>query len=271
MVINIMKNLILSLVVLASFNFVAHSAPVFSETFTYPNGPLLGQGTPAWTITGTSVVNPLQVSSGVVPMANTGQDAYRAFDSAITPVDGTSFYYGLTLNLSAAGTGDMFAHTTPTVGNTTSFYVRLYAQASGTGYVLGYLETSGTGSAVNYGTTVLDFNTPYNVAVAYDFVAGPTNDTARVYINPTSNTELDNTAYITDTWTTATAEATNYAAFNLRQGGGIIAPTLNGIDNIAVSTLFSDVAQVTVVPEPSTYALLGMSGLALLLRRRFAK
>jgi len=252
-----------------SFGLVAQGAPVFSETFSYPDGPLLGQGTPAWTITGTSVVNPLQVSSGVVPMATTGQDAYRAFDSVITPVDGTSFYYGLTLNLSAAqATGDMFVHTTPTLGNTLSFYARLYAKSSGTGYLLGYLETSGTGSAVNYGTTVLNFGTPYNVAVAYDFVAGPLNDTARVYINPTSNTELDNTPYIVDTWTTATAEATSYAAFNLRQGSSTAAPTISGIDNIAVSTTFSDVAQV---PEPSTYALLGMGGLALLLRRRSSK
>ncbi|MGI8966082.1 MAG: PEP-CTERM sorting domain-containing protein [Limisphaerales bacterium] len=253
---------------LSGFSFVVQAAPVFTETFSYPNGPLLGQGAPPWLITGTNTINPLQVSSGMLSITNTGQDAFRAFNSPITPVDGTSFYYGLTLNLSSAqAAGDYFVHTTPSLTNTSSFYNRLFAQSSGAGYVLGYLETSGTGGAVTYGTTVLNFGTPYNVTVAYNFVAGTNNDTARVYVNPTSTNEFANTPYLTDTWTTITAEATNYAAFNIRQGSATAAPTLT-VDNINVSTLFGDVAQVAAVPEPSTFALIGLGSLLVLFRRR---
>ncbi|MDQ6630519.1 MAG: PEP-CTERM sorting domain-containing protein [Verrucomicrobiota bacterium] len=257
-----------SLFALLSFGLAVQGAPVFTETFSYPDGPLLGQGVPPWTITGTNAINPLQVSAGMLSITNTGQDAFRAFNTPITPVDGTSFYYGLTLNLSAAqATGDYFVHTTPSLGNTSSFYNRLFAQSSGAGYVLGYLETSGAGGAVTYGTTVLAFGTPYNVTVAYDFVAGPLNDTARVYVNPTSTNEFANTPYLSDTWTTITAEATNYAAFNIRQGSATAAPTLT-VDNINVSTVFGDVAQVAPVPEPSTFALIGLGSLVVLFRRR---
>jgi hypothetical protein len=261
-------NTILCSSILVLSSFVALGTPVFSESFSYPDGALLGQGTPAWTITGTSTVNPLQVSSGAVDIKNTGQDAYRAFDSAVTAVDGTSFYYGLTLNVSAASaTGDYFVHTTPTVGEASSFYSRLFAQASATGYVLGYLETAGGGAAVTYGTTVLDFNTSYNVSVAYDFVAGALNDTARVYVNPTSTTELDNTPYLSDTWTSTSAEPTGFAAFNIRQGSSSSGPTLT-VDNIVASTSFADVAQV---PEPSSVALLGLGGVLAFFGNRLRK
>ena len=260
-----MKKILVTALSLTALGFVAQSAPIFTENFnSYTNGPLLGQGTPPWTITGASVVNPISVSSGAVPMANTGQDVNGAFSSVYTGVDGTSFYYGMTINLSAAGTGDYFAHLSPAAGNTSIFIARLYAQATAGGFFLGYLETSGTGSVVNYGTTVLALNTDYRVTVAYDFVSGPLNDTARVYVDPTSEIELNNTPYLSDTWTTATAESAVFGTLNLRQGGGALASTLT-IDNIAVSTVFADVAQV---PEPSVFALLGIGGLAYFLRRR---
>lgn len=250
---------------LTTLGFVAQSAPIFTENFnSYTNGTLLGQGTPPWTITGTSGTNPISVASGLVPMANTGQDVNGAFSSVYTGVDGTSFYYGMTINLSAAGSGDYFAHLSPAAGNSSAFFARLYAQATAGGFFLGYQETSGTGTVVNYGTSVLALNTDYRVAVAYDFVAGTLNDTARVYVDPTSETELNNTPYLSDTWTTATAESAVFGTINLRQGGGASASTLT-VDNIAVSAAFADVAQV---PEPSVFALLGIGGLALFLRRR---
>lgn len=268
MVINIMKKLILPLVVLTSFNFVAHSAPVFSENFdTYINGNLVGQG--GWLQLGSSAVNPIQVSAGTVSLANNGQDVNKAFDTPLTPTDGSSIYYGLTLNITAAQlTGDTFTLLTPATGST-SFFSKLYAQSSGTGYVLGYATSPG--AAVTYGSTVLDFSTPINVVVSYDSVVGTLNDTGKVYVNPTSSTESQNTVYVTGTYSGTTAEPTTLNSFNLRQGSITAAPTITGLDNIAVSSVFSDVAQVTAVPEPSTYALLGMGGLALLLRRRSSK
>lgn len=261
----LMKKTALNAFSLLLCSVAAHAAPIFSEDFnSYTNGPLLGQGTPPWTITGTSVVNPISVSSGLVPLANTGQDVNAAFSSVYTGVDGTSLFYGATINLSAAGTGDYFLHLTPAAGNSTAFFGRVYAQASGAGFVLGYLETSGTGSAVNYGTGVLNFGSNYRVAVAYDFVAGTLNDTARLYVDPTDNVELNNTPYLSDTWTTVTAETNVFRTINFRQGGSSSSPTLT-VDNLLVGTTFADVAQV---PEPSVFALIGIGGLAFFLQRR---
>lgn len=78
----------------------AFGATLFYDGFNYPNGDLVGQG--PWTITGTSTVNPIQVSGARVSLLTTGQDANGAFASAVTNLDGTSFYIGLSINISAA-------------------------------------------------------------------------------------------------------------------------------------------------------------------------
>lgn len=240
-------------------------AVIFSDDFnTYSNGNLTNQG--PWLQTGASVVNLIQVASGVVTMQNNGQDAYAAFSSPYTIADGTSFYIGLTLNVSAAQTGDYFLHVTPSAGNTSAFFERLYVQASGAGYVLGYLETSGTGGAVNYGSTVLSFNTDYRTVIAYNAVAGPVNDTASLYVNPTDLlVEANNTAYVAgDTWTTVSAETNQVAAINLRQGSSSSAPTLS-LDNLIVGSTFADVA---AVPEPTSLGFLGIGLVGFFASRR---
>lgn len=252
-------------------NVAVQATPVFSDTFSFPDGALLGQG--GWTITGTSVVNPIQVSSGQVPLTTNGQDAYSALPGGITTLaDGENFYIGLSLNVSAAqATGDYFLHFTPTVGNTSLFFDRLFVKSSGSGYVLGWVETSGTGGTPVYGTTELSFNAPYRVVMAYHNVAGALNDTGALYVNPFSDlaVELNNTAYVTKNWTTVSPENENIAALNLRQGTAGNAPTLT-LDDLNASKTFSEVTTFTPVPEPTSLSLMG--GFALLasavLRRR---
>jgi hypothetical protein len=240
-----------------------YAVPVFSDDFnSYSDGNLVGQG--SWVQTGTNTNSPIQVSSGRITMGQL-QDANAPLTSNINSSDGTSFYVGMTLNISsAAAAGDFFLHTTPVSGDSTSFYSRLYARSSGAGFQLGYMETaSGT---VAYGTTVLDFNTPYQVAVAYDFVAGTLNDTGAIYVNPTSAVRGDNTPYLTDNWTTALAEPTVIGAINLRQAASA-APNLT-LDNLVVSADFGD---VVVVPEPSTYALMALGAATACWFRRRSK
>lgn len=248
-----------------------HATVLFSDDFSYPNGALLGQG--GWTITGSSVVNPFQVSSGRTALTTTGQDAYSALPGGIATIaDGSSFYIGVTINLSAAqATGDYFLHTTPTVGNTTALLDRLYAKSSGTGFVLGWLETAG-GAAANpvYGTTDLSFGTDYRVVIAYHAVSGTLNDTGALYVNPFADlvNEAGNTAYVTKSWTSTSAENLNVAALNLRQGTAGNAPTLT-LDDLNASQTFSEVATFTAVPEPTTAALAGLGLLvAGFIRRR---
>lgn len=248
------------------------AAPVFSDSFGYPDGALLGQG--GWTITGTSVVNPIQVSSGQVALTTTGQDAYSALPGGpITLGDGDNFYIGLSLNVSAAqATGDYFLHWTPTVGNTSLFIDRLFVKSSGSGYVLGWLETAGGTLAVpSYGTAELSFDTAYRVVVAYHNVAGTLNDTGALYVNPFTDVsvELNNTPYVTKSWTSTSPENETVAALNLRQGTASSAPTLT-LDDLNASKAFSEVTTFTPIPEPSALSLLGGFGLLAwtLIRRR---
>ena len=232
----------------------ARAAVVLSDNFdTYTDGDLVGQG--GWTITGTSVVNPIQVSGGadnVASLVATGQDAYKAFTAPVTKNDGESLATSMTVNVSAASAaGDYFTHLSSPAGTTNNFYQRLFARSSDTGFQLGLVDTSGTGSVITYGTAVLPFATDHDVDVTWNFVPGGTN-------NDTFTVTVNGTPYLTHTWTsTAISEPTTIEAFNFRQGGSTSGPTLT-VDDVVVDA----------VPEPAAVALIGLASVGLLRRRR---
>jgi len=239
------------------------AAPLFSDNFnSYVPGNLVGQGT--WAQTGTSATTPIQVANGVAVLGTSGQDAYSPLPGGpITLADGQNFYIGLTLNVSSASTGDYFLHWTPTVGNSTAYFDRLFVESTTGGYLLGWLETSGTPAPTPvYGSTVLSYGTDYRVVVAYHDVAGALNDTGAVYVNPFTSlaNESGNTAYLTKTWTSTTAETNIIASINFRQGSAASAAALS-VDDLNASLTFSDVTTFTSVPEPTTLSLLSGFGL----------
>lgn len=265
-----MKKIVVLLCVVLPFSGLwSSAAPVFSDNFSDPNGALLGQspqiGAGVWTITGTSIVNPINVNNGLVVLTNTGQDAYAQLSSAVNTTAGGSIFVGLDLNVTVAqATGDYFLHFCSTVGGTSGFYDKVWAKSSGSGYVLGSQDNSGT---VTYGSTVLSFGTTYRLVTEEDFVSGPANDTFEFFVNPTDlSVAGNNTAYLNATWSGVTAEASTYAEINFRQGTASAAPS-ETVDNLIVSSTFSD---VSAVPEPSIFALGLVGGFAwfLALRRK---
>ncbi len=228
------------------------AALVFQDDFNKANQALLGTnpnvgGT--WTITGTSVVNPLTISSNAVPMANTGQDAFSAFNSSVPNAAGMTLRTSMDINLSAAGTGDYFTHLSDPVGTTSIFLQRLGAAATTGGYFLTFAATAGGGATTTTGTGLLSLGTAYHVDIDWNFVAGALNDTFQVSVN--------GSPYISKTWDSTNAEPTFVSAANLRQGGGASASTLT-IDNL----------QVDSIPEPATLVLASMIGLVGLVCRR---
>jgi|SRR5665213_495003 len=240
------------------FAFNNFASPVLSDNFnSYPDGNLTNGTT--WFQTA-AAANPVQVNSGVVTLNNSGQDVYSPFSSPVTLADGQSLYFGLAINVSAAqATGDYFMHFTPNAGNSSLFYDRLFVESTTGGYVLGLEGTAGGGAVVTYGTTVLSLNTSYNIVLAYNyFAATPSNSVDAVYINPTSSTVGNNTPYLTAAWSSANADTNQIAAINFRQGSSSLAPTLT-VDNLVVSTLFSDIVPA---PEPSTMALAALGAAA---------
>ena len=259
--------------ILAASPLGAQATVVFNDDFnSYVNGNLagltanaVGQGT--WAQTSTSAATPVQVNNGTVVLGTSGQDVYAPLTSPISITDGSTFYIGATVDLTAAqAIGDYFLHWTPIVGSSTIFPERLFVKSSGAGFVFGYDASSG--GTVNYSSTVLNFNTSYRIVLAYTGVNGALNDTFALYVNPTdTSVEGNNTAYLTSGYVGTGAESTTVAGINLRQGTAANAPSVI-LDNLTVATLFNEAAPV---PEPSSVALFvmgGFAGLVALRRKR---
>lgn len=265
-----MKNLVLSAAALLALAGSSQASVLFYDSFdSYSNGNLVGQG--LWAQTGTATNAPVQVNSGRVAVASTGQDVYAPlFGAPFTIGDGTSLYIGLSLNVAAAqAAGDYFLHYTPSLGNSSIFLDRLYVKSSGSGYLLGWLAAGPNSAAPTYGTTELSFSTDYRIVLAYNAVAGTVNDTGAIYVNPAADgtDESNDVAYLTSAYNSpsTTAENANVAALNLRQGSSANAATLT-VDDLTAATSF---AEVTPAPEPSALSLLlGGTLLTLFLRRR---
>lgn len=227
---------------------------VFSDDFNAPNGPLNGTtpdiGGGNWAATA-AAANPIQIAGGEVALVNTGEDSYAAFTAPVPTTPGLGIRTNLDIRVTAASTaGDYFSHLSTPAGTMTTFLQRLFARSSGNGYQLGLVETSG--ATTTWGSTVLDFGTTYSVEVLWNFVAGPTNDTFALSVN--------DAPYLSLAWTSATAEPTNLAAVNFRQGGGTTFPTV-----------YADNLVVEAVPEPAAFVLASLVGACcVLLRRRAA-
>jgi trimeric autotransporter adhesin len=217
----------------------------------------IGQG--GWAQTGTFTGgNPVAINSGKAILASgaTGQDAWKAFDSAATMAAGTSLLSKINFSITSATTGgDYFFHLGSPAGSTSNFYQRLFAKSTTGGFLLGISATSNTGI---YGTSLLSLNTAYDVVIAWNSITGSSNDTLNVYVNPTDPTLANNSAYTSATWTVAEPSTLNAA--NLRIGGATTTP------GVQVNTI-----KVEIVPEPSSGALLILGGMALVAVRSLRK
>jgi hypothetical protein len=197
-------------------------------------------------------------SQAVLPSGATGQDIWKAFTSN-TIVVPTNFggYLQTKINFSitsATANGDFFFHLSTVTNTISTFPQQLFAKSDGsTNLFLGLSATIGTGI---YGTNPLSLNTTYNAVIQWNFLDG-TNDTLNLFVDPTDPILTNNAVYAATAFRT---DVSSVAAANLRIGGSSSTP----------GVLVNSIEIGTVVPEPSTYALLLLSGAASLwaLRRR---
>jgi hypothetical protein len=228
------------------------SAQLLTEPFDYPvhatNG-LSAQSSGAWNIinTGDSIL----INSGSltypgfatstgnsVTYGGSGTDYYRGFTSQTS---GT-VYYSFLLNISSLGT------ITTTGGyalglidaSTSNFAARLWIRLSGaSNYNVGINPGSVTANTV-WSPATLTPGTTYLIVASYQFVAGSSNDVAKIWVNPSSLGGSEPAADATGTNSTATDHALIQRVF-LRQDNTTNTPGVMIVDELRVGTLWSEV------------------------------
>lgn len=243
---------------------------LLNETFSYPDGPLTNVSGQAWVIhSGTIDLNVSGGAAFIDQNDTTGgrQDVNRQLSSGFDPAtDNTTKIYGsFTINYSSLpvtgdSDGSYFAHLRSSTAN--EFYSRIGSSTSGAApgtFRLAVVnEAWNVANSIEYGVD-LQLNTTYRVVFRLDLAT----DQTTLWVNPTDESSLSVTA--TDAFT----YAGTINAFALRQGtSGTGAPGDLFVDDLLVGQTFAD---VTTVPEPSTYALMGIGLAAFFGMRRFRR
>jgi Secretion system C-terminal sorting domain len=139
--------------------------PVIAGSLTYPGYPSSGIGN----------------STEIVGGSGSREDIHRNFDVVDTQQVYAAFLVSV---VSAATTGDYFAHFGPTFP-TTLYRARLFVKDDGAGNLLFGLSKAST-STVEYTTTTYSYNTTYLLVLKYEFVGDATgsDDVVKLYIDP---------------------------------------------------------------------------------------
>lgn len=231
---------LLMLAVLASPGF---ALVLMSDNFdSYSNGNLVGQG--GWGAHSGAGNAPVQVVDGTVKLITQSTSAEDVNKSVgATMGAGDVWYAGFDVVVGADSLGkDYFAHF---LQGTSNFAARVGVDiASGGKFAFGLMGTSSyPGALTEY---VYDVEKTYRVVTSYNYSTG------------LCTMWVDGTQVLTQNWYTNNANT----AYAFRQGnGGSLDLT---VDNLVVATTLQEAS----VPEPATMVLLGLGGIAAIVRRK---
>lgn len=258
--------LTLAAVLIAVSPQFSQASLLISEPFDYSTGNLAGQTggigfTGNWTTVGDAGAATVQTSSlAYSTLATSGNKTYVSPNVAAS---------GASRTFSNMNSGTVYMSFLLNQDEGTRFFaLRLYdgvAQnlligrgTAGTSWILG--NTIGVAQDTGVAATL---DTTFLMVLRIDFNASGANERLRLYVNPTLGTEP----------LTAQVDGTTTSSFQLNrldiaggQTGGGNTVSKGWFDEIRFGTTFAD---VTPVPEPATWALLSLGGIAgLFLRRR---
>jgi hypothetical protein len=203
-------------------------AGLFLEDFSYTAGTALTVN--GWTAHSAGGTNPITVvnpgltfagypASGIgnaASMAATGEDDSRTFPSQTA---GT-VYAAFMVNVSTSQTtGDYFFHLAETSGGSGIFRGRVFVKKdpSTTNFAIGISKLGTTAGVISYSGFTFAPGTTNLLVVKYTFVAGATNDTVDLFINPTPG-GVEPAPTLSAPPDAASPDALNIAAVALRQG-----------------------------------------------------
>jgi hypothetical protein len=247
-----MKKTLFAVLGLAVVSLAGVNATVLLSDDFPTDGALVGQ-TPAvggiWTAN-TGTAGTLLVSNNQLEIsASRTEDAFSSFGNQTVDL-----YAGFVLNMSSSlpsSSGTHFATFMSGAAGTTA-NARLFSLTSGAGsgfYRLG-IANSGTTASFTWGS---DLSPNVSYQVVFKFTQNGASDFVSLWIDPIN--ELS-----TSISTASEAITTNVNGFGFRQNTGSGNMT---IDNLRVGTTFAE-----AIPEPSTWALIGLGAAFVLWRIR---
>jgi len=204
-------------------------------------------GASGLTYSGTRAIYPSVSGLDGVTQGN-GEDINRTFFTQTSGSVYCSFLMNVTSSPSA--NSDYVFHFGTNLW-TGSYYGRVFIQkdASTTNFRMGLSKNASAASS--YTGYTYTPGTTYLVVVKYSFVAGVTNDEAKLFINP-AFPGAEPTADLTVSSGETTADAFNIGGFGIRQT--VDTPIVH-IDGIRVGTNWTDIFPVAITPDTPVAAI----------------
>ena len=234
----------------------AHATLVASDDFNaYSNGPLVGNGPSAWVAHSGTTANNVLNQQDVVTSANS-QDVNLGLTGSPHSTD--ALYAGFDVNqtTATAASPSYFAHFKD--ASTFNFFGRVWVTNAGPGLV-SFGIANGGGVPV-FGSTVATGTWNRLVLVVDQTGASMASS---LYLGPINDPNIGDFTLVAAT-DIPTQTNVLLSAFALRQASASVGAGTELIDNLLVGTTFAD----SVVPEPSTVALVGAGVLGLFAIRR---
>ncbi|MGD9692863.1 MAG: hypothetical protein AB7G17_05300 [Phycisphaerales bacterium] len=234
----------LSLIAIAALAGSANAALLASETFSYANGNLVGNG--AWAAHSGAGNSPVQVNNGMMILEQGSGSREDVNLTAGGPIGAGQTWYASFDMKNTGGNGTVyFAHF---LQGTSNFDARVFitAPTAGGDYTIGFASSSTIAATW---ASDLSFGTFNKIVIAFTQGTG----VARLWINP--NAEGDTHLLVNSGFPNTLHEGIGF-----RQAAG---DSTQMIDNVYLGTTFAD-----VVPAPGPAALLALAGVAVARRRR---